>query len=170
MPRKGFGILRITCLWNYTLSIYHYVHKQLIRNIPNPFRGTHCIIMRANFNISFILLHLQRMHNCYKAVISKKKMKWDETFRSFPNSGQMGRGAGVFRSMPGINGGGDGYILCEWNNCMVVISCGCIIIDSCNSVSWKSESWHIYRVAIMYGYKKNSGKPAAPPMEYSVSP
>ena len=58
--------------------------------------------------------------------------------------------------------GGDGYILCEWNNCMVVISCGCIIIDSCNSVSWKSESWHIYRVAIMYGYKKNSGKPAAP--------
>ena len=29
VPRKGFGILWISCLWNCTLSIYPSVHKQL---------------------------------------------------------------------------------------------------------------------------------------------
>ena len=43
VSRKGFGILRISCLWSYTLSIYPSVHKQLLRSIPNPFRGTHCV-------------------------------------------------------------------------------------------------------------------------------
>ena len=72
------------------------------------------------------------MHNSYKAVISKKN-KVRGNIPGVPKFRSEGDGGG-FRSMPGINGG-DSYILCEWNNCMVVISCGCIIIDSCNSVS-----------------------------------
>ena len=50
VPQNGFRILRINCLWNYTLYIYPSVRKQLIsliRSIPTPFRGTHCRLKRC---------------------------------------------------------------------------------------------------------------------------
>ena len=35
----------------YTLSIYLSVHKQLIRSIPNHFRGTHCKTLYPPFHV-----------------------------------------------------------------------------------------------------------------------
>ena len=75
----------------------------------NPFRGTDCTIMRANSNYKLYFI----------------------TFTENTKDGGGGSG-----HKPGMNGGGaDGYILCEWNNSMVVIWCAYIITDSCNFVS-----------------------------------
>ena len=75
--QKGFWILQISCLWNYTLSIYPSVHKQLIRGIPNPFRGTHCIwgrrpqrIYVGSFLFLFKFVLLLLLYYCILTVYS----------------------------------------------------------------------------------------------------
>ena len=42
MPEKGSEYFGSAVCETNTLSIYPSVHKQLIRSIPNPFRGTSC--------------------------------------------------------------------------------------------------------------------------------